>query len=251
MLLAGDPSIAEQVVRSAEVRLQTDSSISDTVGSMENCLKECYQTVREVHTTDAVLRPLLLDKSSFTARTANLLPLNDVFMLEITRRLTSFNVNSQLLVAGFDKEDKGHVISINDPGLTTSHDISGYGAIGIGGEVALSRLLWAMAEPGDDLDMALYQAFEAKAYAETIQGVGFYSDAWVMVPGETVKVPIRILALLHGVFLYSAQLPFKRREGWTPTPPPPKNWEVTLRKFTNPIPGKMPASQSGPGSNAQ
>ena len=81
--------------------------------------------------------------------------------------------------------------------------------------------------------MALYQAFEAKAYAEMIQGVGYRSDAWIMVPERTEVVPSRILELLEWVFRHSSQVPLKPRGRWHPTPPPPRGWQTTLRQYTN------------------
>jgi hypothetical protein len=216
-------------------RISADHSIADSQELMMDCVKDAYQQIHEQYVVDQVLQPQLLTKETFLGRASTLLPLNDTYMLGIANQVRSFVLDCSLLVAGFDGEGNGCVFTIVHPGTIISHAINGYGAIGVGAEIAMSRLVWALTEPEDDLDMALYQAYEAKAYAELIQGVGSQSDIWIMTPKQTYEVPIRIELLMRLVFNYSSQIPFKARIGWSPADPPPARWERTLRMYVKGI----------------
>ena len=249
-LLSDDPTVAEQIVGIVRGELEAHPDIGDSHNAMMDAVKEAYQQIREQRVVDEVLRPQMLTKDLWTGRSNTLSPLNEVFVEGVAREVSRFSPRCSLLVAGFDSNGDGTIFSVGNPGVIVSHALSGYGAIGIGQETALSRLLWAEAEEEDDLDMALYQAFEAKAYAEIIQGVGTSSDIWVMVQARTERVPHRILELLARVFAYSAQVPFKARKHWNPAPPPPKNWEATLKRYTKKL-VQPPASQSGTVSKAE
>jgi hypothetical protein len=115
--------------------------------------------------------------------------------------------------------------------VVANHDLAGFSSIGIGAEYAISELLRFDAEPEDDADVALYQAFAIKAHSEIIQGVGYNSDAWIMVPGTTEKVPAKILGQVEQVWRHHVGLPFKPRKGWVKPEPPLRNWEAQLRKY--------------------
>ena len=164
----------------------------------------------------------------------------DVLLVEAADQMRKFSAGCSLLVCGFDEQAVGRIFTVTDPGIVFSHDIEDFGVIGIGMGTAKARLLWDEAEREDDVDLAMYQAFEAKAYAEKIQGVGSRSDMWVMTPDNLHEIPSRILTLLEQVFYYHSQIPFRKRPRWEPAPAPPKKWESSLRKFTQEILDKTP-----------
>lgn len=249
-LMAGAPIVAESVIRLVEDQLSIYPDIAKNYGKMMDCAKIAYQRVREQAVVDQVLQPLLLTKETFITRANNLLPLQDKFFSDVAESVWKFSADCEMLICGFDGDGTGRIFTVTNPGQVISHNVDDFGAIGVGAETATARLLWNAAEREDDLDLALYQAFEAKAYAETIQGVGTESDVWIMVPGGIQKVPGHLLALLASVFAYSAQMPFRARKGWNPAPPPPKNWEAMLRRFTKSILKKQPALRPEPDSNA-
>ena len=178
--------------------------------------------MREEAVIERILQPNLLTKETYLSRPTNLLPLQDSFFLDLTREVKMLSLGCELLIAGFDEKARAHVFSVMEPGRIISHELEDFGAIGIG------------AEEEDDLDIALYQAFEAKAYAEKIQGVGTNTDAWIMLPDRSI-IPVsdRILFLLARIFNSSSQLPFRKRIGWSPALPPPRNWEAQLKRYIN------------------
>jgi len=232
-LLAGSPTVGEQIVTAAESTLAGDPGQGDTHAGMMDCLKTAYQTVREKTVIDQVLGARLLTKEAFIMRGKDYLPLPDVYFLNVATEVADFNANCSLLVCGFDKQGRGCIFSVRNPGVATNHTLEGFGAIGNATETALSRFLWVGAAADDDLDVALYQAFDAKRHAEMIQGVGYFSDAWIMTPSRTEKVPQDMISLLEIVFDGATRLPFKPREGWNPRRPIPRDWEAALKRFTD------------------
>ena len=122
--------------------------------------------MREEAVIERILQPNLLTKETYLSRPTNLLPLQDSFFLDLTREVKMLSLGCELLIAGFDEKARAHVFSVMEPGRIISHELEDFGAIGIAAETARGRMLWNEAEEEDDLDIALYQAFEAKAYAE-------------------------------------------------------------------------------------
>lgn len=234
-LLSGDSTAAELVIRQAVVRLEKEPALAESVGTMMDTVKDAYKHVREQAISEQVLQPRLLTKELFIARSNSLLPLSDRYFMEVAERIEKFGLNCQLLVCGFDNQREGHIFSVHDPGVVSSHEIEGYGAIGIGAEMAISRLAWNEAESDDSLDFALYQALEAKGFAESIQGVGGASDIWTMVLGQTIEVPSEIQQMVVSVIRRATRLPFRRRKGWDVRNDWPKNWEKRLKDFTDKV----------------
>ena len=234
-LLSGNTTIAEGIARHMTDALVADPDLAKSYPKMMDCAKSAYQQVREDAVVDQILQPLLLTKTDLISRPNTLLPIPDVLLHDAADQMRKFSAGCSLLVCGFDEQEGGRIFTVTDPGTVISHDIQDFGVIGIGGETARARMLWDEAEREDDLDLAMYQAFEAKAYAEKVQGVGSRSDIWVMTPGKIHEIPSRILDLLERVFYHHSQMPFRKRPRWEPAPAPPKRWESTLRRFTREI----------------
>ncbi|TET97792.1 MAG: hypothetical protein E3J29_04195, partial [Dehalococcoidia bacterium] len=97
-LFAGNPSIAEEVVRQAESFLDGDAAQADTHEGMMECLKLAYQSVREQAVIDQVLGTRLLTKEALVMRSKDMLPLPDVYFMEVAEQVRKFNVSCSLLV---------------------------------------------------------------------------------------------------------------------------------------------------------
>lgn len=236
VLVAGTPTFAEDVIRVAEARIAQNETISDSYPSIMDCMKAAYQAVRESAIVDQILRPNLLTKEDFVSRSNALLPLQDSYFLGIANNVNGFRLDCSLLVCGFDEAGEGRIFSVDEPGVVNSHELTGFHAIGSGAETAIAHLLFRAAEAEDELDLALYQAFEAKAHAEVIQGVGAYSDEWILTSDGIIDVPREIDQLLGDVYDSATQLPFKKnRAELEPKKNPPKNWEDKLKDFTDSV----------------
>lgn len=245
-LVAGDATTAAEVTRLASALISKEPVIATTVDSMIDCLRAAYSSTLQKAIEEHVLAPMLLTKDLLVARPNTLQALPDAIAASALERVVNFRMGTQLLVCGFDAQAQGHLFSIGESSRVERHDMSGFGAIGIGAETAQSRLLWLAADSEDDAEVALYQVCDAKFHAEKIQGVGAYSDAWIMTANGTVLVPLRIMDLIMTVFLNSTALPFKPREGWGPIESMPKQWERTLKKYIASVLSQQrePATQS-------
>lgn len=122
-LLAGNPTMAEDVVRTAIEKSASKPDICKTVGSMMNCLREAYQEVRQRAVIDGVLKPRLLTLESFINRSRDVVPLQDGYFLDVAKRVVEFALGSSLLVCGFDSGEPGTSSLSTTPGrrrVTTS-----------------------------------------------------------------------------------------------------------------------------------
>jgi hypothetical protein len=91
-------------------------------------------------------------------------------------------------------------------------------------------LIWNAAEEEDPVHVALYQAVEAKKYAERIQGVGVSTDAWLLSPDLPHAVPVpRVIQLIDRVFEHESSLPFGEVPSIPRRSPLPRDWERILR----------------------
>ena len=229
-LFAGNPSVAEDVTTRLESKLMDTPTIGESFPDMMEAAKTAFQEIREQGVLDRILTPNLLAKESFLTRTNNLLPLQDDFFVSLAQEVGAFVLGTTLLISGFDSEGDGHIFLVSDPGVAQSQAVAGFAAIGIGNETANARLLWNASEPEDDLDIAMYQVFEAKTYAEQIQGVGGFSDMWVGVSGVTRRVPLETQDLLKEVVDNNALMPFRSKSTLTTRRQLPKGWEEKLGK---------------------
>jgi hypothetical protein len=126
---------------------------------------------------------------------------------------------------------------VQEPGLSNPYDLQGFHAIGIGTDIALGRLLWLEVDRNDPLEEVLYDAFDAKASAEIISGVGYDWDAKVLVADKPiVSVPDRIKDLIDKLFSVRSKNPFQTfDDDEVPPKVPPKTWRGILRKFSKGI----------------
>lgn len=203
MLVGGNPSFAFDVVRNAERILarMADKNLPESLGGMMYCLKSSYQKTRDKAVEDRVLRPRLFDKNLVTARSSNLQPLSDEVFLAITTTAKEFNPECRLLVCGFDAKNKPHIFTVTNPGKSDLHDITGFYAVGKGAITAIARLLILEARIEDRLELALYQAFDAKVNAEIVETVGYNWDVEVLVPGyKAIPVPNPVARVIERAY---------------------------------------------------
>jgi 20S proteasome alpha/beta subunit len=241
-LTAGDPTFAEDVIERARSKIEGNQSIAASLPSMMTCVKEAYKECRENQLVDEILTPNLLDRTLVVARPAKLLPLQTSHYLKVVEDIARFKTGTRLLVCGFDsgKKPKPHIFSVQDPGIYLNHDSLGYWAIGIGDETALSHLLSMETSKKDEIPVALYQAFDAKVKSEIRQGIGYDSDAEILVAGsnKSIPVPRNIIELLDRVYFAFPRSPFDHQVERSP-----KDWHIKMWKFSRKIfpKSKMPS----------
>jgi 20S proteasome alpha/beta subunit len=172
---------------------------------------------------------LLLTDELVVARNKDLLPLPDAFVQMAADGIKGYRSGSTMLVAGFGPDGVPHIFCLRDPGDVTIHDLTGYWAIGIGESAAIERLLWAEVSKREALERVLYEAFDAKANAEIVQGVGYEWDAEVMVAGKKAKrLPTNMKRLIEKVFQETTASPFGKKRL-------PDNWKEKLKQFSRDV----------------
>jgi 20S proteasome alpha/beta subunit len=227
-LWSGSPTFAVDIVSRISQSLKKDRSRADSWQSMMDCAKRAYQECREVSVVDNVLTPHLLTKELLVARPATLLPLERDHYMALVDKIDDYEVDCSLLVCGFDKFKKPHIFSFDDPGVYKNHDATGYWAVGIGTQTALARLMDLNTSKRDDLVKALYGAFDAKARAEIMQGVGYGWDAEILPAGKSKAIPIpdRFIHLIDDAYNAFPSSPFDSTAMRSP-----KDWHLRLGRF--------------------
>lgn len=228
VMWAGTATFATDVVSRVALALKQYPSEADSWQSMMDRVKEAYQQCRELSVVENILTPHLLTKDLLVARPATLLPLEKDHYMGLIDKLDEYEVDCSLLVCGFDKNDKPHIFSFHDPGVYQNHDETGYWAIGIGTQTALARLLEMETLKDDDLVKALYGAFDAKARAEIMQGVGYGWDAEILSvrKPQSIQVPRKIIDLIDDAYMAFPGSPFD-----TEVKRSPKDWHIKIGKF--------------------
>lgn len=227
--IAGDPGVAEKIIRVAATEISKHPEVSRSCSSMMGCLERAFQDVREKTVVDEVLRPRLLTKDFYIARGNTLLPLHDDLFLDTAQRIDELRIDCELLLCGFDSHKKAHMFSVRNPGVAENRDAIGYWAIGVGTDVAMGRLLWVQEKEGvtrrTELSRVLYAVLDAKAHAEQIQSVGYAWDAIVITAEKVSVIPREIRGLIDGVFNVATLSPFEKKKF-------PHRWQRRLRDFS-------------------
>lgn len=91
-------------------------------------------------------------------------------------KIEAINVGCHFLVCGFDPQGEGHILYLDDEGVSRSCDPVGFWAIGSGAHPAMSSLAFHADKTGFNqstgLAVALYHVCEAKFMAESSKLVG-------------------------------------------------------------------------------
>jgi 20S proteasome alpha/beta subunit len=232
-LIAGDPTFALRVIEIAEAILAArkkkySTDLAQNVSGIQSVMKTAYQRARTEMVEDTVLSPRMLSRALFVERGKDLQSLDPEFFSELSDACDNANPGSQLLVCGFDPDEKPHIFSVVNPGKLANHDLTGFHAIGAGARTALARLLMLDSDRSDSISLALYQAFDAKVNAELVQSVGYFWDAEILIPGKCKNVPKHVIRLIDNVYAALPKEPFspkKKRYKY------PRRWESRLGKY--------------------
>jgi len=173
VMLGGDPNFALQVIKTCETSLVDSPDLTGNVWKMMECLAAAYASVRKERIENSILRPRFLTTDDLVYRDSGLAPLDAALLQTVTTAMDQFSIDCDLLVCGFDAQKQPHVFLVREPGTAFPYDLQGFHAIGIGTDIALGRLLWLGVDRNDPLEEVLYDAFDAKASAEIISGVGY------------------------------------------------------------------------------
>jgi hypothetical protein len=150
---------------------------------MESAAKKAYEEVWWEEIEDQVLKPILLTKADFAARSANVQPLDTKLVLKLAEEMSSYKRDCTIIFCGFDG-DAAHMFQVATPCQVDPMDWQGFACIGGGLETARNEMIWSDYDKDDDLESTLFDVFNAKVATEVIQGVGYAWDWRILLPGK-------------------------------------------------------------------
>jgi hypothetical protein len=159
-------------------------------------------------------------------------------MKDLAEQIAKFELDCDVLVCGFDMMETPFILSLESPGIVTDMTMTGFHGIGCGAEKAISRFLFAEHKRTHSIERTLFDAFDAKAFSEMSQGVGYEWDAVVILPNNGFHdVPEHIKKLIEKVWGKATRSPFDRfdpKEHYSL----PRNWKAQLSDFFTSLSGK-------------
>lgn len=235
-LVAGTISFGEQVVRTISDKVRADPKLAQDLTGIMGCGTRVFAELWKEQMTAQILTPKLLTEDLLLRRPSNLTPLPASYFGSVTDEMNKFWIDSSILICGFDVRGKPHLIQIDAPGRGSTHNTMGYAAIGSGSDTAIGRLMWKETDRTFSLDRVLYEALDAKAHAELIQGVGYKWDAYVLVKGQdsAVEVPGHIWDMIDTAFNFA-------NNNWPPYDPipsedlPTADWQQQVEKYARDV----------------
>jgi 20S proteasome alpha/beta subunit len=188
MLAGNDISPAFEIVDSAKKRLPKGKTF--TVQEVENAIVESYREQRLAGAASQYLAPRGLTLETFNSAASNVLP--ESLRLSLDSAIEGYRLELELLVAGFDRNGRGHIFSISDydnRGAARRHDIPGFQAIGSGSHGANYMMMYRALSPPLPIRWALYLVLEGKYFGELASGVGSRTDLYILRRGKpSIKI---------------------------------------------------------------
>lgn len=237
-LTSGNGGRCDAVVRAISALASVTPGITDDATLLGHHVEQIYQTLRNKTVEQEVLSSHLLDMTLYSARPNTLLPLPESVVTDVRRDLRGFDFDVDLLVCGFDVHRRANLILISSKGLAVNVTNEGFFAIGSGLEAAAGRLLWQGFTRRRPLERVLYEVFDAKAHAELIEGVGYFWDAAVIVPGQILTPPRRVLSTIEALFMASTESPFEKQPKHVP-----RQWQAILEAYRHDVMKKATVRQ--------
>jgi 20S proteasome alpha/beta subunit len=180
MMAGDDVSLAFDVTDYAQSALtgrpRLDSGF--VIGEVE----KAYRKRRDEDAEALYLSPIGWSLSLFQSEGG--LKLHPALHQELQGKLRGHRLPIELIVAGFDTKNVGHIFSIHHPGVHKNwSDVPGFYAIGSGKYIAQQMMLYREPNISMKLPNILYFAFEAKIFSEESPGVGVDSDIYIAKAG--------------------------------------------------------------------
>jgi hypothetical protein len=172
-LLAGDDvTRAGAVLDRAEQALheQHDQGVRPTRDLVASIVLSQYQNERTALATETYLSIYGLDMAAFLSNGSTIF--GDASFGVTCDRIEQVDLGCELLLYGFDEDNRARLFTIGHPGTIKYFDTTGYWAIGSGAYSALSRLLIRQQRESLSLAETIYNVYEAKVAAEGSVGVG-------------------------------------------------------------------------------
>jgi len=110
-------------------------------------------------------------------------PQINVHMHTVIGKILGFNLETGILLIGFDEKQEAQITEINQEGTADFRAVN-FHAIGSGFTQAINTLLFQKQSKTDKLSATIYNVYKAKRNAEVLQGVGKETDLLVLSPSQ-------------------------------------------------------------------
>jgi len=157
----------------------------ERIRDIADLFKEAYKDLRCKHIEDEILNPLA-GLNTFREYNERQRILHDSMVFDLNERIRKYDVGLALLLVGLD-DQKGHIISIMNPGMWKNFDNLGFLYLDMGERHADNVFAWYQYTLGIPLNDALYISFEAKKKSEVAGGVGQSTDMMI-IDDDGIKV---------------------------------------------------------------
>ncbi len=152
-----------------------------SVWEVEKALVNSYQNVRKKTCESRFLSPFGLNMESFLRDGKKIFTEADFSSLIF--QISKFDLGCQFLVAGFHmRKQLPYIFTVSNPGTAEYHNKVGFWAIGSGQRSALSSLFFKEYSIFSELNLAIYNVYEAKLMAEKALGVGKKTLMTILAP---------------------------------------------------------------------
>lgn len=232
------------------VRNEIERRRSLYVENVEEAVEQSYESARIKRAIYKYLNRWHMDVDKFVASGRAML--GKRLFTRTRRDIRDFNIDLELIVAGFDRNKEARIFSVDREGNVRRQDLPGFCAIG-SGSLAAEYIMMYRGELCNKslLREAIFYALEGKYFGEQASGVGTRTDMFILragkkpiamdedyiedelfplcyklEPGELDKHPSAISVLnaipLKGVRKIEVEKKKKKKRKPIPKPPSPK-----------------------------
>lgn len=142
----------------------------DSITDIAGMCKRAYKAARMERIQDEILAEYGITWKEFKEHGSTRLDQRDFQVL--TERIRGFDLEVEMLLGGFDKQNAPHIFTVGNPGTVSYYDKLGFWAIGTGQPNALASLFASGYKPLMSLEESIAHVLSAKFSAESAQGVG-------------------------------------------------------------------------------
>lgn len=225
VLFAGSEEATSRILGKVIARAD---EIGRDIAETRRILEGEYGEAVDELVTAKYITPRLMTKADYIKATS-LSEINP-YIRGIAAEVQNFAADCSLIVAGFDDKSRPFILSVDAPGVVTDMTTTGFHSIGSGWEKSISKMLFSEHKKAHPVGRAMYDIFDAKAFAEMAVGVGFDWDTWVITNDRKAhKVPKKIDLLVEDLYGEHERSPFDKRD--KDDKPLPKNWRSQLDKY--------------------
>ena len=148
-----------------------------TLEDVSKMARDSYKGQRQTQIEDDILSSYGTNWEEFKINGRNLF--NDRDYELITEKIRSYDLNVEMLIAGFDGKNNPHIFTVGNPGKASYYDKLGFWSIGSGQHQALASLFGCCYRRYASLETCISQVLCAKFAAESAEGVG--ESTWLLV----------------------------------------------------------------------